>query len=661
MRTQQLSVTAILLLSLGLGACGEPDPELCNDGIDNDGDALFGDAAVRPGATELCNGVDDDCDDEVDEEAADAATWYADDDSDGYGDAGSTTEACETPSGYTDDATDCDDGDGAIHPDAAETCNGADDDCDGLVDDEDPRVTGTSTWYLDYDADGYGAASAYDLETCEQPSGYADNAEDCDDNDANISPSGVELCDGVDNDCDGNIDEDDADDAGTWYLDSDSDGYGDGGSTAEACEIPTNYVDDATDCDDSDADVYPGSHATEIPYDGVDQDCDGNDYCLDPNCDGWPDLLFSNARNEYGGNQEAYLYYGSETGFAASPDLELDAYASAGVLMSHLDDDGYPDLVVCNGGTSDAYVYWGSDSGYGSADRSDLAAYGTRGVSVGDLDGDTYPDLVFGGGEDDGDYEVSSYIYWGTSSGYIDSPSTVTELDTLGAQGTAVADLDGDGCEDVVFANMRDNSQYALSSYVYFGSCSRDAGTFTLLELDTTDAQQVVATDLDNDGWLDLAFAQIVDNSNDYTIGVRIHWNDGAGGFDPTPTDLPGQGTAGLAAADLNGDGWLDLALANYTDGTGSYEIDSYVYWGSATGFDVADRDLFPTSGAHGVTTADLDLDGDLELIFANYQDDESTLALDSVIYDGSATGPTTAIYDSVPTVAAGRVTAGLE
>ncbi|MFH1469103.1 MAG: MopE-related protein [Pseudomonadota bacterium] len=235
-------------------------------------------SAVSPVATELCNGVDDDCDGSVDEaSAADAATWYADTDGDGYGDAASGTRACSQPTGYVAAATDCDDTDGAIKPGAAETCDGTDNDCDGLVDDDDPGVSGASTWYADADGDGFGTPS-YTTSACSVPSGYCADATDCDDGAAGTHPGAAETCDGADNDCDGDVDEGVET---TWYLDLDSDGYGDDTYGAEACAAPSAlYVATGGDCDDGDSAYNPGATPG---CDGEDYDCDG---AVDHDADG---------------------------------------------------------------------------------------------------------------------------------------------------------------------------------------------------------------------------------------------------------------------------------------------------------------------------------------------------------------------------------------
>ncbi len=243
------------------------------DNVDADGDHYLGcedcddaNAAVNPDAGEICNGIDDNCDGQVDVNAVDAPTWYDDVDGDGFG-AGTGTAACEAPASTVNNADDCDDANAAVNPDAVEVCNGTDDNCDGQVDE---NGTDATTWYIDYDGDGFGSA-AYTRVACDAASGWVADDTDCDDTDAAVSPAGTEVCNGVDDNCDGAIDENTAVDAPTWYLDADGDGHG-STTSALACDAPASYVATSDDCDDGDSAIYPG--AVER-CDGLDQNCDG--------------------------------------------------------------------------------------------------------------------------------------------------------------------------------------------------------------------------------------------------------------------------------------------------------------------------------------------------------------------------------------------------
>lgn len=153
--------------------CYQPSGYVADNTDCDDGRALS-----NPGATEYCNGYDDDCDGTIDESAAaDAKTWYRDADSDTYGTSSVSQVSCSQPNGYVSNSTDCNDLDATAHPGASEYCDNVDDDCNGVVDDN--PVDG-STYYYDGDKDGFGTASPTKV-ACSLPSGYADNDYDCDD------------------------------------------------------------------------------------------------------------------------------------------------------------------------------------------------------------------------------------------------------------------------------------------------------------------------------------------------------------------------------------------------------------------------------------------------------------------------------------------------
>ena len=177
--------------------------------IDSDGDGYTvgqgdcddSDAAIYPGAPEICDGIDNDCDGEVDEGVT--TPYYEDADGDGYGlSTVGPVMTCSPPAGYVSNNLDCDDSDAAIYPGAPEICDGIDNDCDGEVDEG-----VTTPYYEDADGDGYGLSTVGPVMTCSPPAGYVSNNLDCDDSDAAIYPGATEIEDGIDNDCDGDIDE----------------------------------------------------------------------------------------------------------------------------------------------------------------------------------------------------------------------------------------------------------------------------------------------------------------------------------------------------------------------------------------------------------------------------------------------------------------------
>ena len=203
-------------------------------------------------------------------------SWFTDTDKDGFG-AGAAKLACAAPIGSVALAGDCDDTTVAVSPGAAELCNNKDDNCDTKIDND---AVDQTRWFIDGDADKFGAAAGSKV-ACVQPAGYVSIAGDCDDTKSTSSPVMPELCSStVDDDCDGAVNEADAQDVSAWFIDRDSDLHGSPASFAFACTQPAGRVALSDDCNDAVATTYTG--ATEKWYDGIDQNCDGaNDFDQD--------------------------------------------------------------------------------------------------------------------------------------------------------------------------------------------------------------------------------------------------------------------------------------------------------------------------------------------------------------------------------------------
>jgi hypothetical protein len=232
--------------------------------VTNSSDCNDNDAAIFPGAQEICNDVDDDCNELIDDGLV-FTTYYADADGDSFGDLNNPLDACSVPNGYVTNNTDCNDNNVNQNATSPEICNGEDDDCDGTIDN---GITFLD-YYADADGDGFGAGDV--ISSCSDLGvGYVSNNTDCDDSNSNTNPNATETCNTIDDNCDGQIDE------GVqtvYFIDNDGDTYGNPSVSILACTQPVGYTPDDNDCNDTDANINPG--AEDIGGNGIDENCDG--------------------------------------------------------------------------------------------------------------------------------------------------------------------------------------------------------------------------------------------------------------------------------------------------------------------------------------------------------------------------------------------------
>ena len=242
-----------------ISTCVQPQGYVTDNTDCNDNDA-----SIYPGAQEICNDVDDDCNDLIDDGLV-FTTYYADADGDSFGDVNNPLDACLIPDGYVTDNTDCNDNNANQSVASIEICNGEDDDCDGTID----NGLIFLDYYADLDSDGFGAGAA--TNSCvDLGAGYVTNNTDCNNANALINPNATEICNSIDDNCDGQIDEGIV--FTTYYQDFDNDGFGTGDALTSCTNPGAGWVTNNTDCDDTNGNTNP--NATET-CNTIDDNCDG--------------------------------------------------------------------------------------------------------------------------------------------------------------------------------------------------------------------------------------------------------------------------------------------------------------------------------------------------------------------------------------------------
>jgi len=323
----------------------------------------------------------------------------------------------------------------------------------------------------------------------------------------------------------------------------------------------------------------------------------------DLNDDGQPDLVLANAsENSVRRDPGSYVYLNRAGTFGSKPDLRLPTVRAHGVCCADLDRDGYLDLVFCGFDNPDIAIFYGGRDGFdpGRAERIKLEYEGVvykdpRWIYLVDLNGDGWLDLVVPQIADD-----YSFILWGGPAGF--SMDRCQVLSVWHGACARAADLSGNGYPDLVIGGHEPSHGAPHDSFVHIywnGPDGLREDRRTLLPGNAVNAMSVM--DFNGDGLLDLFICSYHDNRV-RDIDSYIYWNRPGRGFTADDrTRLFTHSASGCVAADFDGDGHVDLAIA-YHKVEGDHVGHSAVWWNGPDGFDARRVTRLPTTGPHGMT-----------------------------------------------------------
>lgn len=584
LRLRCILFTTVLVACEGGGkSVGPSGTDVDGDGVSvEDGDCDDADASVFPGQTEVCDGVDQDCDGEVDEDTTEL--WHPDADGDGFGDDLSPTEACSRPDGFVPNAGDCDDGRADVFPGALEVCDGVDTDCDGIPDPAACRPLWTAEARIDGEADGDRIGSALALAGDLDGDGQEDlvmGAPNADSGRGALWVARGPIQQGVTNVADtvellvgatagaalGHAVVGIPDISGDGLPDLAVGAWGDttGGSAAGSVVLVSGAGTELLDAETEMLARFVGSAPADTA--GIALAARG-----DLTGDGVPDLVIG-APGVSSVSPVAGAAYVVSAVAGASTTLDTVAVGVAGTAEGgfvgqqvatpgDLDGDGIDDLLVSAPGDDTAgtdagalFGFHGPLTGWVAPDAAETSWFGeTRGDQAGgsvgtpgDVNDDGYDDLVIGAAEQDRGGEAAGVVYvvYGPSSGAVTLERADAMLlgrqpgDRAGNSVSADADVDGDGRSDLLIGAYADDSSAinAGAAYLVLGPWSgttyltdAEGGFIGEVEADVAGWAVGLAADLDGSGVVDVVVGTPGHDGGGTDAGsVYLLWGEGLG------------------------------------------------------------------------------------------------------------------------------------